>query len=322
MTRYGDVHEVSNSEVQSYLDCGRRWWLTYYRGLQPTREKQVGPMSVGRRVHKALETGYSTPGREDAARAVLAATIEKDYPLAYAAGAEKQFESEAEMALIMIEGFFDWAAEEGLDAEWEVVAPERVVKAPAIEVRGERVVLKGKLDQLIRRAEDGALFMRDWKTTVEFHPVMLAFRPQQKTYQLILALTEPDAVVSGAQFVFLRRVKRTGTAKPPFYYVEPMYVGPKEMESFWVQTIGTLERMMDTTAALDAGGDHHALVPPRPTRDCHWRCPFYPCEMFDDGSRVEDWLAANYKVGDPYAYYGLDEEEEGGVPVAVGAGPR
>lgn len=310
MTRYGDVVEASNSEVQSFLDCRRRWWLTYYRGLQPRAERQVGPMSVGRRVHKSLEEGYSTPGREDAARAVLAATLERDWPLAEASGDEKKFESEAELALIMLEGFFDWAAEEGLDADWELVAPERVVKAPPIAVRGESVVLKGKLDQLIRRRMDGALFMRDWKTTAEFSPVMLAFRPQLKTYRLILALTEPDAQVSGGQFVFLRRVKRTARANPPFYWVEPVYVGPAEGENFFRQTVGTLGRIVEVMQALDAGADHHDLVPPRPTRDCSWRCPFYTCcEMFDDGSRVEQYLEVTYKVGDPYEYYGLDDKE-------------
>lgn len=310
MSRYGDVVEVSNSEVQSFLDCQRRWWLTYYRGLQPIAEKQVGPMTVGRRVHKALETGYSTPGREDAARAVLTETINQDAPLAINAGDEKKFWSEAELAMIMLEGFFDWAAEEGLDAEWEVVAPERIVKAPAISVHGEQVILKGKLDQLIRRLIDGSLFMRDWKTTIEFNPVMLAFRPQLKTYELILALTEPDAQISGGQFVFLRRVKRTAAAKPPFYWVEPLYVSPKEMETFYAQTTGTLKRMVQTMQALDAGGDHHTLVPPRPTRDCSWRCPFFNCcEMFDDGSNIEQYVEITYKTGDPYDYYGLDEKD-------------
>jgi CRISPR/Cas system-associated exonuclease Cas4 (RecB family) len=311
VTRYGDVEEVSNSEVQSYLDCKRRWWLSYYRALTPVAEKQVGPMAVGRRVHRVLEEGYSTPGREEAARRILAETIERDYPLAEEAGDLKKFESEAELALIMVEGFFDWAAEEGLDAEWEVVAPERIVKAPPIEVLGRPVIVKGKLDQLIRRLMDGSLFMRDWKTTVEFNPVMMSFKPQLKTYLLILSLTEPDAQVSGGQFVFLRRVKRSGTAKPPFYYVEPIFVGPREMENFYKQLTGTLARMMATVDALDAGADHHQVVPPRPTRDCSWRCPFYACcDMFDDGSNVEQYLEITYKRGDPYAYYGMDDKDK------------
>jgi hypothetical protein len=244
---------------------------------------------------------------------VLAELIESDRLLAEEAGpdVEKQFWSEAELCLIMLEGFIDWAAEEGLDADWEVVAHERIVKAPPIEIHGENVVLKGKLDQMIRRAMDGALFMRDWKTTQTMNPVMIAFRPQLKMYLLLLALTEPEAQVSGGQFVFLKKVKRTARANPPFYSVEQLYVGPREMDTFWTQTVGTLQRLVRTQQALEAGGSHHGLVPPRPTRDCAWRCPFYRCcDMFDDGSDVEAYLAANFEAGDPYAYYGLDDKDK------------
>lgn len=311
MTRAEDGGlEFSNSEIQAYSDCRRRWWLSYHRRLQPLHERPAGPMSVGGRVHKVLEEGYSTPGREDAARAVFAASIEADYPLAEQLGLLKEFESDAELCLIMVEGFFDWAAEEGLDAGWEVVAHERIVKSPPIEVRGEPVVLKGKLDQMIRREMDGALMTRDWKTTVEKSPVMMAYKPQLKTYILLQSLTEPDARVGGGQFVFLRRVKRTAAAKPPFYYVEPIYVGDAEMESFWTSLTATLERMVATTAALDRGADPLAEAPPRQTRDCSWRCPFYLCcDMFDDGSDAEGYLRANYRDGDPYAYYGLDDKD-------------
>lgn len=313
VTRYADWLEASNSEIQAFKDCPRRWWLSYHRGLKPRAEPPVGPLPVGSRVHRALEEGYSSPGRGEAALAVLAASIEADYPLAEELGGDvlKQFESEAELAVIMVRGFIDWAAEEGLDAGWEIVAHERLVKAPPIEVRGERVVLKGKLDQVIRREMDGAMMMRDWKTTATMTPVMLAFRPQLKTYMLLLALTEPDAQVSGGQFVFLKKVKRTARANPPFYAVEPIYVGARELESHWVSTLGDLARISEATQRLEAGGDHRELAPARPTRDCSWRCPFYNCcDMFDDGSDVERYLEVNYTKGDPYEYYGLDEDKE------------
>lgn len=312
MTRVADgTVETSNSELQTWMDCKRRWWLQYYRQLRPAAEKPDGPLAIGSRVHGSLESGYSTPGREAAARALLAQSIEDDYPKAAALGDDvlKKFESEAELCLIMLEGFYEWAAEEGLDAEWEVVSHEQILKAPPILVHGESVVLKGKLDQIVRRMMDGALFMRDWKTTQEKSPLMMAFRPQLRMYLLLLALTEYDAQVSGGQFVFLRKVKRTARAVPPFYFVEPVYVAPREMESFWVEVNGTLSNMVQDVHRLDAGEDHRAVVPPRPTRDCSWRCPFVGCcEMFDDGSRVEDYLAANFRQGDPYEYYGLETD--------------
>jgi RecB family exonuclease len=304
VSRYGNQLEISNSEAQAFLDCHRRWWLSYYRRLKPKYEAPIGPLSIGSRVHRALEEGYSSPGREEALWKVLAETIEADYALARELDCVEQFEKDCELALIMLQGFVQWASEEGLDAGWEVVSAERIVKAPAISVGGIDVVLKGKLDQMVRRDMDGALFMRDWKTTQTLKLVMMQFMPQLKMYLTLLALTEPDARVSGGQFVFLKKVKRTARAEPPFYLLHEEYVSPQQMSNFWDQTMGTLERMVEATLRLDAGESHHRLVPPRPTRDCSWRCPFYLCcDMFDDGSNVELYLEVNYEVTDPYAYY-------------------
>lgn len=311
MTRYGDRLEISNSEVQSFLDCRRRWWLTYHRGLRLAAERPVGPLAVGSRVHLALEEGYSTPGREKAAMAVLARSVEEDYPRAVELGVEKEFLSEVELCVAVLEGFFVWASEEGLDAGWDVVAHERIVKTPPISVSGQDVVLKGKLDQTVRDERTGQLWLRDWKTTITLKLSMLQFKPQIKKYLLLLQMTEPETAVNGGVLVFLKKNKRTARAEPPFYMAEKIFVSTTERESFWKATVGILEQIVGATARLEAGEDHRSVVPARPTRDCDWRCPFVTCcEMFDDGSDVERYLADNYEAGDPYLYYGLDGEKE------------
>lgn len=311
MTRYGETLEISNSEIQTYLDCKRRWWLSYYRGLRLKAEAPIGPLSIGSRVHNALEQGYSSPGREAAMRRVLAESIEKDYPLAIELDVLEQFEKECELALIMLEGFVDWAAEEGLDAGWEVLSEERIVRSPTLRIASQDVVLKGKLDQIVKRDMDDSVWMRDWKTTQEKAPIMMAFKPQIKTYLLLLQLTEPDSRVSGAQIVFLRKVKRTARAEPPFYMQEQVYISSTEMESFWKSLLGVLSQIVETDWALGAGGDPLTLAPARPTRDCSWRCPYYSvCDMFDDGSDIERYLDDLYVVADPYAYYDDPDHEE------------
>lgn len=651
MTKYGDTLEISNSEIQAYLDCGRRWWLTYHRGLRPVEEKPTGPLAIGSRIHLALEHGYSTPGREEAALKILAESIAEDYPKAVELGLEKEFLSEAELCLAVLEGFFQWASEEGLDAGWEVIEHERIVKTPPINIKGQDVILKGKLDQIVRDERTGQQWMRDWKgqpldgivhtpfgpremreldegswvvggdgrptkvtavqdlgpvpcykvsfsdggelevtsehlwkligngsrpggllttkemlelgvddlskrsqptkrwqipivepiwqrpaelpvdsyllglflgdghfrrgsgrasicssddeileyaeryckhprkkdprsnaytvvlsddirneltnlgleghlsytkfipssyfsgsiqqrahllqglmdtdgscqktgrrpnaqssfattspylrdglirlvrtlggtakfnstlvgridgiakadywavtvsisrcpfrlhrkasawtpvkverkvmsiepsglkdsrcikveaadglyiagwdyvvthnTTVTLKLSMLPFGPQLKTYLLLLQMTEPEAQVNGGVFVFLKKNKRTARAEPPFYMQETLFVSTTQRENFWAATVGVLDRIVETTVSLEQDGDHHALVPARPTRDCSWRCPFVLCcDMFDDGSDVERYLEANYKVTDPYEYYGLETEKE------------
>lgn len=311
MTRVGDTIEVSNSEIQAFTDCPRKWWLSYHRGLRPVKEKVTGPLSIGSRVHRCLEEGYSSPGREEALFKVFVDSINEDYPKAQELDVVDQFEKDCELVLVMLEGFVDWAAEEGLDSGWEVVRSEGVMRSPALRVETEDVVLKGKLDQVVRREMDDSLWMRDWKTTDYKQPVMLAFGPQLKMYILLLQLTEQMAQVTGGQFVFLRKVKRTAKAEPPFYMVEPQYVSPTEMESFWTSTLANVKRLVQAVHLIEEGRSHLEVAPARPTADCSWRCPFYPiCPMFDDGSNVEGYLAAAYTVGDPYSYYDETDKNE------------
>lgn len=304
--------EVSNSEMQAFLDCRRRWMWSYYYKLQPKRESTVGPLPLGARVHKALEQGFSSPGRAEAMFAVLAASIEEDYPRAEAAGELEQFEKECELAVIMLQGFVDWAAEEGLDAGWEVVSHERVVRTPEVELpSGDRVVFKGKIDQLVRSERSGALWFRDWKTCQTLKNPTLHLDPQMRMYALLLALTEPDAVVTGAHYVMLRKVKRSASAKPPFYGLEEVRLSPLEMSSFWTRTIGIATEMASVRRRLEAGEDDRAVCPPRPNRDCSWRCPFFEaCPMRDDGSDYERYLSDHFEVSDPYAYYDEDPNKE------------
>jgi hypothetical protein len=307
--------EASNSEVQAYMDCRRRWKWSYYDRLRPRRERPVGPLALGSRVHKALEQGYSSPGREADMRRVLAETIEADYPLARELQVVDEFEKECELAIIMLEGFVEWAAEEGLDAGWEVVSHEQVVRSPPIRVGDAVVVLKGKLDQLVRREHDDSVWFRDWKTAQTLKVPTLHMDPQMRMYKLLLSLTEPDSQVSGGQYVMLRKVRRTASAKPPFYGIEEVRLSSTEMESFWMRLTGTLGDMVATRARLDAGEDDRSACPPRPNRDCAWRCPFFEaCTMRDDGSHYERYLADRFEVGDPYDYYEENTTTEGDEP--------
>jgi len=51
---------LSNSEIQTFKDCRRRWWFTYYRRLQPKEKQRTGALALGSRIHEALDQHYST----------------------------------------------------------------------------------------------------------------------------------------------------------------------------------------------------------------------------------------------------------------------
>lgn len=115
---------------------------------------------------------------------------------------------------------------------------------------------------------------------------------------------EENERCDGAVFNMLKKVKRSATARPPFYERLEVHFNKNTMDAFWLRLHGTVQDMLSTRAALDAGHDHHLVAYPSPTRDCTWKCQFFAvCPMFDDGSAAEEMLEAFYTPADPYARY-------------------
>ena len=50
---------ISNSEIQTFKDCRRKWWLSYYRRLKPKSANMTGALALGSRIHEALDMYYS-----------------------------------------------------------------------------------------------------------------------------------------------------------------------------------------------------------------------------------------------------------------------
>jgi CRISPR/Cas system-associated exonuclease Cas4 (RecB family) len=51
---------ITNSEIQTFKDCKRKWWLGYYRALKKQSKTYTGPLVLGVRIHNALEAFYTT----------------------------------------------------------------------------------------------------------------------------------------------------------------------------------------------------------------------------------------------------------------------
>ena len=115
----------------------------------------------------------------------------------------------------------------------------------------------------------------------------------------------------GALFNMIRRVKRTKTAKPPFFQRIEIRHNTYEIQSFYHRLWGTIDTMLQVERALDNGESHFIRAYPTPAADCHWSCDHYlTCPLFDDGSRVEAMIERYYIIGDPLAYYYKDLKEE------------
>jgi len=300
---------ISNSEVQTYKDCRRKWWLSYYRRLQPKSKQMTGALALGSRIHEALDMYYSKNIPLLDAHAQLVDNDKKILVEAYRDTYD--LESEAELGRIMLEGYLQWVEENGIDAELEMISTEEIISMPLLD---NSVVLQGKIDMRVRRKADGVRMFRDFKTVggsfTDFSS-MAHMNEQILTYMMLETAQNKEGERSeGGIFTLLKKVKRSANARPPFYEQLEVRHNVFALRSFWQRIHGTLSDMLNTRKALDEGGDHRFVAYPRPSRDCKWKCQFFTiCPMFDDGSAAEAAIEDAFEVSNPYAYYGVEEKK-------------
>ncbi len=302
------IVRVSNSEIQTFKDCRRKWWLNYYRGLQPKNRDFTGALALGTRIHAALDEYYSsgTPLLE-----AHSSLVNRDKEILLTDFKDvSELEKEAELGHIMLEGYLQWVEEEGIDAELEMVSTEEVVTAPLFN--GE-VELAGKLDMRVRRKADGVRMFRDFKTvggSLSDFANLAPMNEQIMTYMLLEQLKDEDQRSEGGIFTMLKKVKRSSSARPPFYDQIQVRHNVFTLRSFWDRLHGTISDMMRVRKALDVGESPSFHAYPTPSRDCKWKCQFFSvCTMIDDGSAAEQAISEMFVERDPYAYY--EEEKKG-----------
>ena len=300
---------ISNSEIQTWKDCRRKWWLAYYRRLQPKNKQFTGALALGSRIHQALDDHYTKGIPLIEAHGILVETDKKiltdEYRDTY------ELDAEAELGRIMLEGYLQWNEENGIDSEFELISAEEVIELPMLE---GKVILQGKIDQRVRRKADGVRFFRDWKTVGGSFTDFAAgaqMNEQIKTYMLLeTAQNKEGERTEGGIFTLFKKVKRTANAKPPFYDQIEVRHNVFTLRAFWANINAVLNDIMGARKQLDEGVHFQSVVYPRPSRDCKWKCQFFAlCPMFDDGSAVEQALSDSYEVADPYAYYQLEEKK-------------
>jgi hypothetical protein len=304
-----DVIRLSNSEIQTFKDCRRRWWLTYYRRLQPKYKDTTGALALGTRIHAALDDYYANGTPLLQAHANLVNT-EKELLLQDFRDVS-ELEKEAELGHIMLDGYLQWNEEEGIDADLEMISTEETIVMPMFN--GE-VELQGKLDMRVRRKADGVRMFRDFKTvggSLSDFANLAPMNEQILTYMVLEQSKDVGAERSdGGIFTMLKKVRRSAAAKPPFYDQIEVRHNIFTLRSFWDRLHGTVTDLMRVRTALDKGEQPSFHAYPSPSRDCKWKCKFYSvCTLVDDGSAAEQAISEMFVEADPYAYYG--EEKKG-----------
>jgi RecB family exonuclease len=305
----GEVYTLSNSEIQTFKDCRRKWWLSYYRRLKPKQVKFTGPLALGSRIHEALDQYYSVGTPLLDAHANL---VEADRELLRADFRDPtDLDAEADLGRIMLEGYLQWVEDEGIDAELEMISTEEILNMPMFD---GSIELQGKIDMRVRRKGDGVRMFRDFKTvggSFDQFSSTAHMNEQILTYMLLEQHKNGEGERSeGGIFTLLKKVKRTANAKPPFYEQFEVRHNIFALRSFWQRIHATVSDLMKVKKALDDGEAHNGVAYPRPSRDCTWKCPFFSiCPMFDDGSAVEQAIEELFVESDPYDYYGINEKK-------------
>ncbi len=301
---------VSNSSIQTFKQCRRKFWLEHYRQMRPKTQPTTGALALGSRVHKALELYYGeiAAGKtsEDAdLPGIWRDLVEDDRTLLIIDGWDTTtLDNEAELGRIMLEGYLEWVADEGIDSDLEILSQEERLDADFL---GGRVKVVGKVDQRVRRRADGARLIRDFKTSANFADLHKTLQMnEQFLLYMVLEMLKKDETdrVAGAIITALKKNKRTSAARPPFYDQTEVGHNIFELRNFYKRLQGELLQIVQFWDALDAGEDHQVVAYPSPSRDCSWKCPFNQiCPMFDDGSDVERALSDQFEARSPFEYY-------------------
>lgn len=307
--------QVSNSEVQTWKSCRRKWYLSYYACLGPRREEKHGPRALGTRVHTCLEAYYvqQLPGalppdfvdpialHDDLVRLDL-----MEYP-----EQAEQITKDAQLSRIMLEGYFEWLEESGSDAGMEIIAAEEEVRHEVTLPTGTPVIIRGKLDLRARQEHDDSVVFLDHKTVGDFTtPTKTIHLDEQlPMYELLLKLTHPGEKIDGGVYNMIRKVKRSQQAKPPFYMRFEIRHSREEIQTFYLRLMEALEDIEIMRHRLDEGADPNVVCYPTPTRDCSWKCDFYHvCPLMNRPSdKPEQFLEVAFQKIDPYARYKASE---------------
>ncbi len=329
LTETDGIYRVSNSELQTFKRCRRKWWLGWYRRLMLQTEDFTSVRATGTRVHRALSYWYVPDGEKRVdPRDALERVIIDDWTKVARLAQERhtsdeqlgelavEFAQATNLERAMVEGYVQWLEETGADAELRITASETPLVVDQVVNMGEdhgyeqrEIQFIGLLDVRATRVTDNVNLFVDHKTVGDLTApiVTLPQNEQMLHYHLMefLSLDDSDVRCDGALYNMIRRVKRSARAKPPFYDRIEVRHNKFELESYRQRALAATREILIAVDRLNRGDDHLDVVYPTPNPECRWSCDFFAvCNLFDDGSRgVDDMVNALYRTTNPLERY-------------------
>ena len=275
------------SAVKKFKRCRRSWALGYERGLElaPMVDGPVSDSgrSLGTLVHAGVEA-YRLGGNLAEVLAPVEAAVASAAEAALGPDIHPERLKMFEMARLMLEGYVEWQETDGARPAEETVLVEHQMSLDMGVIRGDRVFLTGKADEVLRNTVSGQIIVNDVKTVAQFDKDQQFWIDDQLlAYAYMLDKTE-GLRPSVGRHTMLRKVGRSARAKPPFYDIADIYISPQMLDSVEHTLYAVLDDMVSVSQDLEHDPFTHTAYP-NPTRDCSWDCDFLGvCSMFGDES--------------------------------------
>lgn len=295
--------KISNSEINTFLDCPRRWYFQYYLGLSKKSDgsEQVTALTYGTRIHKALE-GWYIPDeslRVNPREAIRKIYAEDEANVFAAGGDMDKYREDQKSSLFLIDYYMDKVEKEGFDLGLRYVASEQSYEAQI----DDEIIMRGQIDCIVERESDGARWNIDHKTFKSVAPeIQIAHLNTQFLGYMFLYRENNDDYLAGSIMNIFKKVKTT-RAKD---IIHREYIRHTQLETDnyarRLKVIGN--EILKLKNKLDDGADPTTTAYPHVTTNCSWKCPFITvCGMCDDGSDWEGMLNAHFEKYDPNARY-------------------
>ncbi len=301
-------YSFSHSEMSTFKDCRRRWFLQYYMKLRRRREPRSKARDTGILVHAALHTFYVAGGldgeyAEDIMFQYLSNARDEDM-LKVEEVERKVVEDVHKTAKILCEGYIEWLAETGADIGYKFTQSEVELRMPG-PVPGTE--LMGIVDLGGEEERSGDLFVMDTKVTGSIDTMVkgLHMVEQGPMYAILAKANDPNPN-RGFRVIWnmIKNSKQTARAKPPFYQRYEFAMNKDQLVQFYEQLQGQITDMLRTEERLNAGESHVQVAYPTPSDTCSWKCPYFAlCGAMNDLKHNDvDYLVS--------AYYTTPEQRE------------
>lgn len=270
------------SALAEWSNCRRKFSLQYVGKWEPNTH-EINTADIGTMVHAGLEAYYT--GADPVIKFNELLETVQDGP---------ELRDAVATAQTMLDGYIDWVAQEALDLGWSSLLNEEQLEYEIFP----GVMLTGKIDQLIVDSM-GDVFLIDHKTVSNLSQYDNLEQNQQLLFYDFLLRKSRGITPDGAMINMLRRTKRTTRTKPPYYGRSTVRFNETQRTTFEEQLVGLVQDVMEAEQRLERGESWQAVMRPRPTSDCSWRCPFKNvCPMFDNGDYAMEYLQDNFKQRD------------------------